>query len=273
MKPTLGCPCGETNIERVLEYKSKPDGETSLMLHGQYLRHYDRCILCKHFFSSHKMCLDELYSGAYSQATYGSNRENVFEKIMNLPKEKSDNVARCERINDFSKNYKPQNLEQKTLLDVGSGLGVFPARMQMHGWNVTALDPDAKAIEHITAKIGCKCIHGDFIDKKIADSSRFDLITFNKVLEHVEEPLRMLRRSNELLKDDGIVYVELPDGENAFLAGESREEFFIEHHHVFSATSATLLINRADLKLLRIDILREASGKYTIALFCGKASQ
>ena len=34
-----------------------------------------------------------------------------------------------------------------------------------------------------------------------------------------------------------LVYVELPDAEGAALHGPGREEFFIEHHHVFSAAS------------------------------------
>ena len=268
MKPTLSCPCGEANTERALVYDRRPAGETEFALNGKYLRYYDKCKICGHFFSSHDMCLNNLYSGAYSDATYGTRREQIFDKIMNLPEEKSDNTARCERINEFYLKYRQKNIAQDALLDVGSGLGVFLSKMQMHGWKVTALDPDAKAIEHIQTKVGCECIHGDFIEIEITEDNRFDLISFNKVLEHVEDPIRMLKKSKALLKDDGIIYLEVPDGENAILEGDDREEFFIEHHHVFSATSAAILVSRANLKVLRVDILHEASGKYTIAMFC-----
>ena len=98
--------------------------------------------------------------------------------------------------------------------------------MQMHGWKVTALDPDAKAIEHIQTKVGCECIHGDFIEIEITEDNRIDLISFNKVLEHVEDPIRMLKKSKALLKDDGIIYLEVLDGENAILEGDDREVSF-----------------------------------------------
>ena len=53
-----------------------------------------------------------------------------------------------------------------------------------------------------------------------------------------------------------------------FLKEMTAKLVFIEHHHVFSATSAAILVSRANLKVLRVDILHEASGKYTIAMFC-----
>ncbi len=268
MKPSLSCPCGENTNELALEYSSRPAGETAFPIEGKYLRYYKQCLICGHFFSSHEMCLDNLYSGAYSEATYGQEREKIFERIMNLPIHKSDNAARCERIDYYLKTHREFTQKRNTLLDIGSGLGVFPARMQINGWEVTALDPDAKAVEHMKTKIGCKCIHGDFMDQSIAEIGKYDLITFNKVLEHVEKPLEMLKKSKEFLKEEGIIYVEVPDGENAIVDGKDREEFFIEHHHVFSARSAAQMIKVSGLKLIKLDVLREASGKYTIALFC-----
>ena len=98
---------------------------------------------------------------------------------------------------------------------------------------------------------------------------KYDSISFNKVLEHVKAPAAMLSRAAEFLKPGGFVYVEVPDGECAAsdTEGFGREEFFIEHHHVFSAASAALLISRAGFNLISIERLREPSGKYTLRLF------
>ena len=138
MRPSLSCPCGENNNEVLLEYSSKPSGETDFPFDGEYLRHYKQCLICGHFFSSHEICLDNLYDGAYSEATYGLERAKIFERIMNLPTHKSDNVARCERIDYFFKDHNGLSQPKNTVLDVGSGLGVFPAQMQKKGWKVTA---------------------------------------------------------------------------------------------------------------------------------------
>jgi hypothetical protein len=60
--------------------------------------------------------------------------------------------------------------------------------------------------------------------------------------------------------------IELPDVASA-IDGPPREKFFIEHRHVFSATSIALLAGRAGFSVLAIERLREPSGKYTLRAF------
>ena len=94
-----------------------------------------------------------------------------------------------------------------------------------------------------------------------------DAITFNKVLEHVEDPVTMLAAARPLLGAGGFVYVEVPDAEGAALHGPGREEFFIEHHHVFSAASTAMMAGRAGFATLAVERLREPSGKFTLRAF------
>ena len=65
----------------------------------------------------------------------------------------------------------------------------------------------------------------------------------------------------------GLVYVELPDAEGAGADGPEREEFFIEHLHVFSMASLCLLAARAGFQVRSAVRLREPSTKYTLAAF------
>ena len=105
-------------------------------------------------------------------------------------------------------------------------------------------------------------VHGSVIEK--SELGQFHLITFNKVLEHVDEPITILSNISHLLLPDGMVYVELPDGEGAEVEGKEREEFLLGHVHIFSAVSFSLLALRSKLTLLRMERLREPSGKYTL---------
>jgi hypothetical protein len=100
---------------------------------------------------------------------------------------------------------------------------------------------------------------------------RFDVVTFNKVLEHVTDPVSMLARSAQHLCEDGFVYIELPDGEAALAEGPQRQEFFIDHWHVFSAASLALLATRAGFRLQALERLHEPSGKYTLRAFLVRA--
>ena len=61
--------------------------------------------------------------------------------------------------------------------------------------------------------------------------------------------------------------VEVPDGEAAADEGSGREEFFLEHLHVFSPASVALLAHHAGLRILTIHRLRDPSTKFTLFAF------
>lgn len=267
VKPTLHCPCKGQYLEHTFQYDAPPEGETRFNLGDQvYDRAYNRCRLCGHWFAYHDMDLDELYGGTYVDNTYGTRLQETFERIITLPPERSDNAGRAERVAEFAtKHFGHTN--SLRLLDVGSGLGVFPFVMKQRGWHCTALDPDERAAQHIRDVVGVDTIAGDFMSLDIANKQKFDMITFNKVLEHVEDPVSMLRQALSLLTPDGLIYIEVPDGEAAATVSLGREEFFIEHHHVFSPTSATLMTIKAGFELLLLERLQEASTKFTLRLF------
>jgi 2-polyprenyl-3-methyl-5-hydroxy-6-metoxy-1,4-benzoquinol methylase len=93
---------------------------------------------------------------------------------------------------------------------------------------------------------------------------RFDLVTYNKVLEHVKDPVKLLQKAQDHLLPGGFIYVEVPDGEAAMIDGKDREEFLLGHIHVFSAASLALMATRAGLSICRLERLREPSKKYTL---------
>jgi SAM-dependent methyltransferase len=264
-RPTLDCPCGDRYLVAAFAYTSRPEGEVAFPLAGEYRREYRRCTLCDHWFSRHEMNVSALYEGAYVDATYGEGMRRTYERIMALPAERSDNLGRVAVVRAFAERRFGETRPKPRLLDVGAGLGVFPARMKEAGWHCTALDPDPRAAAHARDVIGIAALAGDF--RSLAGQlESFDLVSFNKVLEHVEDPTAMLAASRPLVAPGGFVYIELPDVAAA-TEGQTREEFFIEHHHVFSPASAALLAARAGLRLLALERLREPSGKYTLRAF------
>jgi SAM-dependent methyltransferase len=254
------CPlCGAGGLEEAFAYDAPPDGETRFDLGGQsYRRRYLRCPRCGHYVSDHELDLTALYEGDYMDATYAGERlRATYDRIMGLPPERSDNVARVARVTG--------RLAPGSVLDVGSGLGVFPARMKEAGWRATALDPDTRAVDHARAHVGVDAVQADFMTAP--ELGRHDLVTLNKVLEHVADPVAMLERAHAALANGGTVYVELPDGEGAAADGPGREEFFIEHLHVFSMASMCLLAARAGFAVQLAERLREPSDKYTLYAF------
>ncbi len=234
-----------------------------------YQRQVVCCDVCGHFLSLHDMDEGNLYGDDYVTANYRDQQgiKEAFDRINSLPPEKSDNLGRAERVLAFAENYfaKDRFVQCKpTILDVGSGLCVFLYRMQQRGWTGTAIDVDPRQIEHARS-IGVAAVQGSFTE--IAEADSYDAVAFNKVLEHFRDPVAMLAHSRKFLEPGGFTYVELPDGEIAQHDGPSREEFFIDHHHVFSAASLAILASRADYVLHSFERLREPSGKYTLRGF------
>jgi SAM-dependent methyltransferase len=263
------CLCGGRRFETVFEYREPPAGEVRFRFSagGEYRRRVVRCADCGHFLSLHDMDMGELYSGAYVEATYGADGlRRTFERIVALPPEKSDNAGRVARVVQFARSYFPGAAHELAVMDIGSGLCVFLHRLKREtGWRCTALDPDPRAAAHALEVAGVEAICGDFMT--LAPSRRYDLLTFNKVLEHVTDPVAMLRRAAAHLASDGAVYIELPDGEAAMHDGPGREEFFIDHHHVFSRKSLGVLAQRAGFSIIEDERLREPSSKYTLHAF------
>jgi len=268
-EPTLHCPCKRQFEARTFDYDSPPEGETIFDLGDQtYRRGYNACQVCGHWFSDNPMDLSELYSGAYVDTTYGDRMRATFDRILALPIGASDNAGRVERVLGFSTGWFGCGTVPN-LLDVGSGLGVFPYRMKEAGWRCTALDPDVRAGEHARNVVGVSAVVGDFLSISQDLIGSFDVITFNKVLEHVADPAAMLRKAADHLAEGGFVYIEVPDVA-ASAEGSGREEFFIEHLHVFSPASLAMLAERSGFSPITIERLREPSTKFTIRAFLSR---
>lgn len=267
--PTLRCPCDGAHFQEAFAYDAPPEGETRFDLKGApYKRAYDRCRLCGHFFARHAMDLAELYSADYVDATYGGveGMQRRLKALQALSPDQSDNAGRVSRILAYARTALQKRSAPLRILDVGAGVGVFPAAMKQAGWQVTAVEPDARAAGHLRETVGVTSIAGTLHELDPERVGHFDVVTFNKVLEHVQDPVALLRRGAEFVEADGFLYVELPDVAAA-ADGPGREEFFIEHHHVFSPQSFAALVDRAGLSLAAMERLREPSGKWTLRAF------
>jgi SAM-dependent methyltransferase len=274
-EPTLQCPCEARHLRSAFVYNAPPPGETKFNLRGQeYRRAYERCTVCGHWFGRHALDLSALYSHEYVAATYGGpeGMRQRFQRVMSLPADRSDNRHRVKRILDFFRMHAAGSVTATPrLMDIGAGLGVFPAAMTEAGWHVTALETDPRTVEHLREVAGVEAANANLFELTPASFGTFDAITFNKVLEHVEAPVPLLAKAAEFLRPHGFVYLELPDVAAA-QDGPGREEFFIEHHHVFSPASLILLGERAGLRALCVERVREPSGKFTLRGFFARSA-
>lgn len=264
-KMLTNCFCKNNKIDKnKIIYKSKPKKETDFKIKKKnYLRAYHQCQNCHHFFANHNYDLEKLYKKYYSSLTYGSQQKikNTFNKIIDLPIHKSDNKYRVKRVMKIiKKNYK--------CLDIGSGLGVFPYELKRKKILVECLEKDKNLKNHLKL-IKLKTVKLSILKKNFRN--KFDFISFNKVIEHIQKPDIFVRKFLNLLKFKGYLYIEVPSIKalNNKL-GTMREEFFIEHFHVFSKKSTIMFLKNLKLEIIYVKDIVEKSGKYTLVALAKK---
>ena len=256
--------CGHKLIQRYSYFK-KPKSETNFSIpKKKYKRFFFQCISCKHFFAIHKINLGNIYKNNYFDKTY-EDLDTVLDltnKILSYPVSKSDNKQRVNKIIYFLKKYFGKIYKKISILDIGSGLGVFPYEMKKRGFNILSQEMDIRYVRHHRKNLKLKSTSGNILRIK----KKFNFITLNKVLEHIIDPLQFIVLVKKILKKNGVLYIEVPSIAAAN-SGKLREEFFVEHFHIFSKKSIGLLANRVNSKIIETKDYIEPSGKFTISTF------
>ncbi len=216
---------------------------------------------------------ERIYDGfAYSSET-GNAVEFLgkrFREITALPPEKSDNSQRIERIRTFlmRRNARAKHGFPKRVLDVGAGMGVFLYGFLNENWRGTAIEPDPDACNQMRGIMPeAQVIQGYF--NEVDPDGSFDLITLNRMLEHVANPYPILRKAKEKLKHTGCIYIELPDVRAYYCNGPHDADFGYGHYTIYSPMALAHLGTHSGLEFLSMNRVVEPSGKYTIYGFYG----
>ncbi|GAB3301742.1 class I SAM-dependent methyltransferase [Hymenobacter tenuis] len=95
-----------------------------------------------------------------------------------------------------------------SLLDYGCGTGHFLAAAKSNGWKVAGWEPNARAREEATQRIGQPL---PLLDLAQLPTATYDAITLWHVLEHVHELNDTLQQLIRLLKPDGTLIIAVPN--------------------------------------------------------------
>jgi len=112
------------------------------------------------------------------------------------------------------------------LLDVGSSRGNFLLSMRSAGFHVYGVEPSPKNSEFARSHNQIPTFTGtveDFLSSP--HRGRFDVISVLNVLEHLREPKRVLLGLRDLLVEDGIVTLVVPDARFHGALGRIRQAF------------------------------------------------
>lgn len=131
------------------------------------------------------------------------------------------------------------------VLDVGSSEGKFLFLLKLRGWNVLGVEATSHYAEFANKVLRVPTINGFIEDVKL--DKKFDLVTINDVLEHLNNPIKTLKKVKSLLKPNGKIYVRVPD-----LKGEA---FAAPHLFMYTKDTVTKLLNRISFVIESIDVI------------------
>ncbi|MGB7414051.1 MAG: class I SAM-dependent methyltransferase [Thermosynechococcaceae cyanobacterium] len=96
------------------------------------------------------------------------------------------------------------------LLEVGCGAGKYLNRMKQSGWEVEGVDFDPKVAKTVADRYSINIHTGTLESIGYADQS-FDAVTMNHVIEHIPDPVALLKECNRILKPGGSLIVVTPN--------------------------------------------------------------
>ena len=140
------------------------------------------------------------------------------------------------------------------LLDVGCGGGAQMVEMRKLGWRVTGVDPDERAVEMATRSHGLDVRRGTLEEQRFP-SDRFDAVTLSHVIEHVHDPVGLLRECGRVLKPGGRLVVVTPN--TASLGHRRLGVSWIglqppRHLYLFTCGTLRRLVERVGLSTLTV---------------------
>jgi 2-polyprenyl-3-methyl-5-hydroxy-6-metoxy-1,4-benzoquinol methylase len=141
----------------------------------------------------------------------------------------------------------------RSLLDVGAGAGLLVAEALRRGLAAVGVEPSRSLVESAREVNGVELIRGLFPQAQLA-GRRFDVICLVDVIEHVTDPVQMLRDCAAALGPDGLLMVVTPDVGSlaAGLLGTRWWHLRAAHVGYFNATSIRRASAEAGLDAIRV---------------------
>lgn len=224
------------------------------ILENNYLFNYDvvACKKCGFVFASN------LPSPKKLEKFYKKNIKYAYQHDYGILPDYAKKLH-LESFNMIDRYLKQSNIkfDKSTLsvLDIGCANGYLLSLFKKKGYkNLLGIDPAPDCSLMAKKLYTLKVLPLTLSEYK--SETKFDLIIFASVLEHMNELQNNIKKATMLLKDDGVIFISVPDGNNfGKIFREPFLEFSIEHINYFTRTSLMNLLLKHHLKNIKYNSL------------------
>jgi len=164
------------------------------------------------------------------------------------------------RFNEVIEFIGEDNLRDKRVVEIGGGSGDMSMRMAELAKEVVVFEPNQTQINHERITHERRMFEG--YDKKA------DLFFMRGTLEHIADPVDILKAISRSMTPDAKVYLEVPNVK-AIFEDSLWCDFHYPHVHYFSVDTLTLAAKRAGLHIIK---QMPTASNHDFAVLLGKTS-
>lgn len=229
----------------------------SIVYPAQYDKEKDPDIVQKYRASGDELLIDQLVNCNRCRLVFINPRIKG-DLIVKAYSQGSDEVfvsqapARVKTFSDSLKQIEKFSRGRK-ILDVGTAGGSFLSAAKSCGWDVYGCEPNKWLASWGKKNYGIDIKLGTLLDQKYKSNS-FDVVTLWDVIEHTPDPLAVLKESNRVLRDKGILVVNYPDFASLVARLMGRKWLFLTSVHLYYFTPRTinLILRKAGFEIVKI---------------------
>lgn len=140
-----------------------------------------------------------------------------------------------------------------TVLDIGASTGTMLDIFKEHGYKTWGVEPSTSA--GFAKKKGHTIVQSYFEDAELPRGA-FDVIIMNHTLEHVQNPLLVIKKAKILLRDGGLLLIDVPNiGSMRAAYLKERWPYILPEEHTYHFTQDTLqrLFKKAGLSVVHVE--------------------
>lgn len=184
--------------------------------------------------------LKDFYSNSYfksQDSTFGYNNYIEDEKILR----KNARYILSE-FPEF-KNCRPK------IFDIGCAHGFLLDEARKLGWETQGLEFSAEAANYAVNKLNLNVSTGSIIQIQAEfPENNFDIVTMIGVIEHLTDPIAVIRKINKILKPGGYLAITTINTKGPIRLFNLKPP---EHLYYFSSKNLSLLLEKENFKVLK----------------------
>jgi 2-polyprenyl-3-methyl-5-hydroxy-6-metoxy-1,4-benzoquinol methylase len=188
-------------------------------------------------------------------------KENLFGDLYNtsLTSITEDEITIAHNAIEVLKKY----VTAGKLLEIGSGRGDFLHLLERNGFEVSGCEPgnayfiSRSKYPHIEFK------HNIF-EANDYNTGSYDVVVLQNCLEHIPNPKEVIRGVWDILKENGILFVQVPDFEFS-LSNNIYSDVYFEHVLYFNWNNLKMFLNNNNFQILHHENLNERRDQISIA--------